>query len=211
MYSVSDRHSFHEAQELLGQLAKLKLPSYYTSLLLGNKRDLDHSRYVRSTLVSAAARDFRIHPVPALVWQFCRCRPNAPERLRCARDFANQLVRYIGPVDRSSCFSRSLIGMETTELVQRCGSDALKRATFNVNRRSFLKRFLANPSAVFRNFALITRSISLYIANWFTLGPCEHSFTFPSKDQRAKAPFSLSVFYYGHSSFVFVDGGERKA
>jgi Ras-related and estrogen-regulated growth inhibitor-like protein len=47
VYSVSDRHSFHEAQEILSQLAKLKLPSYYTSLLLGNKRDLDHSRWVR--------------------------------------------------------------------------------------------------------------------------------------------------------------------
>lgn len=44
VYSVSDKHSFHEAAELLGQLAKLKLPSYYTTLLLGNKRDLDHSR-----------------------------------------------------------------------------------------------------------------------------------------------------------------------
>ncbi|XP_063906531.1 ras-related and estrogen-regulated growth inhibitor-like [Zophobas morio] len=46
VYSVSDRHSFHEAGEILGQLAKLKLPSYYTSLLLGNKRDLDHSRQI---------------------------------------------------------------------------------------------------------------------------------------------------------------------
>ncbi|XP_008198554.1 ras-related and estrogen-regulated growth inhibitor isoform X2 [Tribolium castaneum] len=46
VYSVSDRHSFHEAQEILSQLAKLKLPSYYTSLLLGNKRDLDHSRQI---------------------------------------------------------------------------------------------------------------------------------------------------------------------
>ncbi|XP_022919325.1 ras-related and estrogen-regulated growth inhibitor-like [Onthophagus taurus] len=46
VYAVNDRHSFHEAQELLGQLSKLKLPSYYTSLLLGNKRDLDHSRQI---------------------------------------------------------------------------------------------------------------------------------------------------------------------
>ncbi|KAK4881944.1 hypothetical protein RN001_005263 [Aquatica leii] len=46
VYSVNDRHSFREAQELLGQLAKLKLPSYYTSLLLGNKRDLDHCRQI---------------------------------------------------------------------------------------------------------------------------------------------------------------------
>lgn len=51
VYSVSDRHSFHEAQEILSQLAKLKLPSYYTSLLLGNKRDLDHSRSVLNLLV----------------------------------------------------------------------------------------------------------------------------------------------------------------
>ncbi|KAJ8921884.1 hypothetical protein NQ315_008517 [Exocentrus adspersus] len=46
VYSVVDRHSFHEAQEILGQLVKLKLPSYYTSLLLGNKRDLDHSSFM---------------------------------------------------------------------------------------------------------------------------------------------------------------------
>ncbi|CAG9863915.1 unnamed protein product [Phyllotreta striolata] len=46
VYSVVDKHSFHEAQEILGQLVKLKLPSYYTSLLLGNKRDLDHSRQI---------------------------------------------------------------------------------------------------------------------------------------------------------------------
>ncbi|KAK5650000.1 hypothetical protein RI129_001029 [Pyrocoelia pectoralis] len=46
VYSVNDKHSFREAQELLGQLSKLKLPSYYTSLLLGNKRDLDHCRQI---------------------------------------------------------------------------------------------------------------------------------------------------------------------
>nr|CAI5870476.1 unnamed protein product [Callosobruchus analis] len=46
VYSVVDRRSFHEAQDILGQLVKLKLPSYYTSLLIGNKRDLDHSRQV---------------------------------------------------------------------------------------------------------------------------------------------------------------------
>uniref|UniRef100_A0A1Y1LJL4 small monomeric GTPase n=1 Tax=Photinus pyralis TaxID=7054 RepID=A0A1Y1LJL4_PHOPY len=46
VYSVNDRHSFREARELLGQLSKLKLPSYYTSLLLGNKRDLDHCRQI---------------------------------------------------------------------------------------------------------------------------------------------------------------------
>lgn len=46
VYSVVDKHSFHEAQEILGQLVKLKLPSYYTCLLLGNKRDLDHSRQI---------------------------------------------------------------------------------------------------------------------------------------------------------------------
>ncbi|KAK9879354.1 hypothetical protein WA026_004203 [Henosepilachna vigintioctopunctata] len=46
VYAVNDRHSFHEAQEILNQLTKLKLPSYYTSLLLGNKKDLDHCREV---------------------------------------------------------------------------------------------------------------------------------------------------------------------
>lgn len=46
VYSICDKNSFAEAEDYLQQLAKLKLPSYYTTLLLGNKRDLDHSRYV---------------------------------------------------------------------------------------------------------------------------------------------------------------------
>ncbi|XP_018918066.1 ras-related and estrogen-regulated growth inhibitor-like protein isoform X3 [Bemisia tabaci] len=46
VYSVTSQHSFREAQDLLEKLNSLKLPSYYTTLLLGNKRDLDHSRQV---------------------------------------------------------------------------------------------------------------------------------------------------------------------
>ncbi|CAO1420890.1 unnamed protein product [Diamesa hyperborea] len=46
VYSIADRNSFIEAADLLKQLTKLKLPSYYTTLLLGNKGDLDHSRLV---------------------------------------------------------------------------------------------------------------------------------------------------------------------
>ncbi|XP_049762867.1 ras-related and estrogen-regulated growth inhibitor-like isoform X1 [Schistocerca cancellata] len=46
VYSVCDRASFNDAHELLDKLAKLKLPSYFTTLLLGNKRDLDHSREI---------------------------------------------------------------------------------------------------------------------------------------------------------------------
>ncbi|XP_067010637.1 ras-related and estrogen-regulated growth inhibitor [Anabrus simplex] len=46
VYSVVDRASFNDAHELLGKLAQIKLPSYYTALLLGNKRDLDHSREI---------------------------------------------------------------------------------------------------------------------------------------------------------------------
>ncbi|XP_026476862.1 ras-related and estrogen-regulated growth inhibitor-like [Ctenocephalides felis] len=46
VYSVCDSVSFAEARDLLAQLAKLKLPNYYTALLLGNKRDLDHSRQI---------------------------------------------------------------------------------------------------------------------------------------------------------------------
>ncbi|XP_063218300.1 ras-related and estrogen-regulated growth inhibitor-like [Bacillus rossius redtenbacheri] len=46
VYSVCDRRSFHEAREMLDQLSKLKLPSYFTALLLGNKRDIDHFREV---------------------------------------------------------------------------------------------------------------------------------------------------------------------
>ncbi|PSN34439.1 hypothetical protein C0J52_26864 [Blattella germanica] len=46
VYSVCDRNSFNDAHELLDKLGKLKLPSYFTTLLLGNKRDLDHSRQI---------------------------------------------------------------------------------------------------------------------------------------------------------------------
>lgn len=45
VYSVCDAKSFREAQDLLTLIARLKLPSYYTALLLGNQRDLDHIRY----------------------------------------------------------------------------------------------------------------------------------------------------------------------
>jgi Ras-related and estrogen-regulated growth inhibitor-like protein len=44
VYSVVDLSSFNEAQYLLDELSKHKLPSYFATLLLGNKRDLDHSR-----------------------------------------------------------------------------------------------------------------------------------------------------------------------
>jgi Ras-related and estrogen-regulated growth inhibitor-like protein len=44
VYSIVDRESFYEAERILKQLSKLKLPSFYTSLLLGNKSDLEHSR-----------------------------------------------------------------------------------------------------------------------------------------------------------------------
>ncbi|XP_055908039.1 ras-related and estrogen-regulated growth inhibitor-like isoform X3 [Eupeodes corollae] len=46
VYSICDKPSFSNAQGCLEQLAKLKLPSYYTTLLLGNKRDLDHARKI---------------------------------------------------------------------------------------------------------------------------------------------------------------------
>ncbi|XP_046667636.1 ras-related and estrogen-regulated growth inhibitor-like [Homalodisca vitripennis] len=46
VYSICDMNSFNDAHTLLDKLSKLKLPSYYTTLLLGNKRDLDHSRAV---------------------------------------------------------------------------------------------------------------------------------------------------------------------
>lgn len=44
IYSIVDRDSFHEAEKLLKKISKLKLPSYYTALMLGNKNDLEHSR-----------------------------------------------------------------------------------------------------------------------------------------------------------------------
>ncbi|KAG4077757.1 hypothetical protein HA402_011186 [Bradysia odoriphaga] len=46
VYSICDKSSFADAEDYLQQLSKLKLPSYYTALLLGNKRDLDHSRTI---------------------------------------------------------------------------------------------------------------------------------------------------------------------
>lgn len=46
VYSVTCKQSFQEARGLLKQLADLRLPSYFTALLLGNKRDLDHAREV---------------------------------------------------------------------------------------------------------------------------------------------------------------------
>lgn len=46
VYSVTCKRSFQEARGLLKQLADLRLPSYFTALLLGNKRDLDHARFV---------------------------------------------------------------------------------------------------------------------------------------------------------------------
>lgn len=44
VYSISDKYSFLVAESYLDELSKLKLPSYYTALLLANKRDLDHAR-----------------------------------------------------------------------------------------------------------------------------------------------------------------------
>ncbi|XP_070503961.1 ras-related and estrogen-regulated growth inhibitor-like protein [Chironomus tepperi] len=46
IYSIVDRDSFQEAEKLLKKISKLKLPSYYTALMLGNKNDLEHSRTV---------------------------------------------------------------------------------------------------------------------------------------------------------------------
>lgn len=46
VYSIVDRESFNEAEAILKQLSRLKLPSYYTCLLLGNKSDLSHARSV---------------------------------------------------------------------------------------------------------------------------------------------------------------------
>lgn len=46
VYSVTDKTSFLEAQYLLEKVGELKLPSYFSTLLLGNKRDLDHCRSI---------------------------------------------------------------------------------------------------------------------------------------------------------------------
>ncbi|XP_018055258.1 PREDICTED: ras-related and estrogen-regulated growth inhibitor-like isoform X2 [Atta colombica] len=56
VYSVTCKRSFQEARGLLKQLADLRLPSYFTALLLGNKRDLDHARMRgrRPTVIAGA-------------------------------------------------------------------------------------------------------------------------------------------------------------
>ncbi|XP_026684768.1 ras-related and estrogen-regulated growth inhibitor [Diaphorina citri] len=46
VYSVTDKTSFLEAQFLLGKVGEIKLPTYFSTLLLGNKRDLDHFRKI---------------------------------------------------------------------------------------------------------------------------------------------------------------------
>jgi Ras-related and estrogen-regulated growth inhibitor-like protein len=46
VYSVADRDSFQGAQQALQSLAQIKAPSFFSLLLLGNKRDLDHCRSV---------------------------------------------------------------------------------------------------------------------------------------------------------------------
>lgn len=46
VYSIVDKFSFKTAQEFLKQITMYKLPSYFTTLLLGNKRDMDRYREV---------------------------------------------------------------------------------------------------------------------------------------------------------------------
>lgn len=46
VYSICDKYSLLIAEDYLEELSKMKMPSYYTTLLLANKRDLEHARYV---------------------------------------------------------------------------------------------------------------------------------------------------------------------
>ncbi|XP_037080497.1 ras-related and estrogen-regulated growth inhibitor-like protein [Pollicipes pollicipes] len=46
VYSVCDRSSFQAARGFLETLGQEKLPGYFTTVLLGNKRDLEHARQV---------------------------------------------------------------------------------------------------------------------------------------------------------------------
>ncbi|XP_052123548.1 ras-like protein 1 isoform X1 [Frankliniella occidentalis] len=85
VYSVCDALSFHDARDLLEKVAAAKLPGYCTTLLLGNKRDLDHSRappdrdVVRGRGAPAAARG-------AAARQAARGRRPAQQRRdQCAR------------------------------------------------------------------------------------------------------------------------------
>lgn len=44
VYSICDKYSLLVAEDYLEELSKMKMPSYYTTLLLANKRDLEHAR-----------------------------------------------------------------------------------------------------------------------------------------------------------------------
>lgn len=45
VYSVIDRASFYEVEKILQQLSKVKVPSYYSTLILGNKCDMENHRW----------------------------------------------------------------------------------------------------------------------------------------------------------------------
>ncbi|KAF0293554.1 Ras-related and estrogen-regulated growth inhibitor [Amphibalanus amphitrite] len=46
VYSVCERSSFQAARGFLETLSQEKLPGYFTTVLLGNKRDIEHARQV---------------------------------------------------------------------------------------------------------------------------------------------------------------------
>ncbi|GAB6022545.1 hypothetical protein CHUAL_006651 [Chamberlinius hualienensis] len=46
VYSICDRESFLSAKDFLEKIHKVKVPRFVPIILLGNKRDLDHSRQV---------------------------------------------------------------------------------------------------------------------------------------------------------------------
>lgn len=60
VYSVTCKRSFQEARGLLKQLADLRLPSYFTALLLGNKRDLDHARWVLDPTIRVKISELKV-------------------------------------------------------------------------------------------------------------------------------------------------------
>ena len=54
VYSVCERSSFQAARGFLETLSQEKLPGYFTTVLLGNKRDIEHARWVQRPIVLVA-------------------------------------------------------------------------------------------------------------------------------------------------------------
>ena len=60
VYSVCERSSFQAARGFLETLSQEKLPGYFTTVLLGNKRDIEHARWVQPASHHAGIENCRV-------------------------------------------------------------------------------------------------------------------------------------------------------